>query len=107
MKLQEILPFQDPSLLARRGDLLELARSKVHQDGYNFVKGKSRSKRFASPTQELPKPTCAKISSHVRQARISSLKEDIANIEQQLVFKDKRRQQAECVRNYKLYDEIT
>ena len=31
------LALQDPSLLARRGDLLELARSKVHHDGYNFV----------------------------------------------------------------------
>lgn len=93
------LALQDPSLLARRGDFLELARSKVHHDGYNFVKGKSRSKRFASPTQDLTKPTRAKISSYVRQARVSSLKEDIANIEQQLVFKDKRRQQAESVRH--------
>lgn len=61
------------------------------------------------PTQKLPKPTCEKISSQVRQARISSLKEDIANIEQQLLFKDKRHQQAESVQNYKLHvcDEIT
>ena len=56
------LVLGDPSLLTRRGDLLDLSRSRVYQEGYNFVKGKSRSKRFASPPQEIPKPTRAKIS---------------------------------------------
>jgi len=101
------LALQDPSLLVRRGDLLELARTKVNRDGYSFVKGKSRSKRFASPPDETPKPTRPKVSAQVRQTRISSLKEDIASIDQQLYFKEKRRQQAESIRNYKLCDEIT
>ena len=63
MRLLGKLALQDPSLITRRGDLLELARSKVHENGYSFVKGKSRSKRFAAPTEESPMTTRAKISS--------------------------------------------
>ena len=80
------LVLGDPSLLTRRGDLLDLARSRVYQEGYNFIKGKSRSKRFASPPQEIPKPTRAKISAEVREKKISALKEDIASFDEQLLF---------------------
>lgn len=80
------LALRDPSLLMRHGNLLELACTKVHQDGYSFVKGKSRLKRFATP-DEAHKPTRLKISAQIRQIRISSLKEDISSIEQRLHFK--------------------
>ena len=95
----EILPYSP--------DVVNLARDKVHQQGYNFAKGKSRSKRFASPPQDTPKPTRTKISSDVRQKRISALREDMANIDKQLTFKNKRHQQAETVRNYKMCEDIT
>lgn len=101
------LAIQDPSLLTRRGDLLNRARLAVQQKGYNYVKGKSRSKRFASPPSETPLPRRSKISAEVRQKRISALEEDIANLEQQIHFKNKRLQQAENVKNYKLCEEIT
>ena len=51
------LALRDPSLLTRRGELLDLARVEVQQRGYNYVIGKSRSKRFLSPPLETPKPT--------------------------------------------------
>ena len=88
--------------------LLELTQKRVYQKGYSFVKGKSRSKRFASPPlEEPPKPRCAKVCAEVRQKRISALEEEITNLEKQLHFKEKRRQQAESTRNYKLCEEIT
>ena len=101
-----MLALSNPTLLCRRGELLEKAREKVVEKGYTFVKGKSRSKRFASP-DESPRPTRVKISTDVREKRISALEEDIANLDQQLLFKEKRRQQSENVRNYKFCDEIT
>ena len=101
-----VLALSSPSLLCRCGELLELARDKVCESGYNFVKGRSRSKRLA-PTDEAPRPSRAKISAEVRQKRITALEEDLANLDQQIGFKEKRRQQSENTRNYKLCEEIT
>ena len=82
------LVLKNPSLLCNRGELLELARAKVVDSGYTFVKGKSRAKRMASP----------KVSrAEVRQKRVRALEEDIANLDQQLSFKEKRRQQSESI----------
>ena len=100
------LAVKDPSLLSRRGDLLDLSRTEVQRRGYKYVKGKSRSKRFMSPPLENPKATRSKVSAEVRQQRIRSLEEDIANIDKQLHFKNKRLQQAENIKNYKLCEEI-
>lgn len=100
------LAVKDPSLLSRRGDLLDQARVEVQQRGYNYVKGKSRAKRFMSPPLETPKPTRSKVSAEIRQQRILALEEDIANITKQLHFKHKRLQQAENVKHYKLCEEI-
>lgn len=76
------------------------------EKGYTFVKGKSRSKRLAS-SDDTPRATRVKISTEIRAKRIAPLKEDIANIDQQLIFKEKRHQQAEGIRNYRVCDEIT
>ena len=91
-------------MLGRRGDLLNLAR--VQQSVYDYVKGKSRSKRLLSSSLETPKPNRLKICAEIRQKRISAL-EDIASLDKQLHFKNKRLEQAENVRNYKLCEEIT
>ena len=99
--------MQDPSLLTRRGDLFDLARVEVQHKGYSFVKGKSRSKRLLPPSTDAPPPTRSKISAEVRQKRIAALEEDISGIDRQIHFKNKRLQQAENVKNYKLCEEIT
>ena len=76
------------------------------EGGYDFVKGKSWSKWLALP-DDTPRPSRVKINAELRQKRISALEEDIANLDQQIGFKEKRRQQSENVRNYKLCQEIT
>lgn len=48
-----------------------------------------------------------KISAEVRQKRVRALEEDIANLDEQKSFKEKRQQQSEDIRNYKLCEEIT
>ena len=100
------LAVQDPSLLTRRGDLLNLARVEVQKKGYSYVKGKSRSKRFMSPPSDTPAPMRTKVSAEVRQKRIAALKEDISSLDRHFHFKNKRLQQAEGVKNYKLCEEI-
>ena len=62
--------MRNPSLLGRRGDLLDLARVEVQEKGYNYVKGKSRSKRPMSPPTETPRRVRSKISAEVRQKRM-------------------------------------
>ena len=45
---------KNPSLLfGRCGDLLCLAKSKVHEDGYNYKKGKSHSTKYGSVQQQV------------------------------------------------------
>ena len=54
----EKLVLADPSLLTRRGELLQLACESAHNSGYVYRKGKSRSSRLGSPdlvTSEKPK----------------------------------------------------
>ena len=75
---------------------------KVVDSGYTFVKGKSRAKRLASPDEDSPKATRTKNSAEVRKKRVRALEEDIANLDEQLNFKEKRRQQSENIRNYKV-----
>ena len=45
------LAVADPSLLCKRGELLDRAREVVVENGYAFVKGKPRSKRLSSPDE--------------------------------------------------------
>lgn len=108
-----LLCLQTPSLLSKRGELLIQARQKVEDDGYNFVKGKSRSKRStstcsdesSSSTVSLPTKRI-KIDEESRKRRINELMEDLRDIDDQMALKEKRLKQAETSRNYKLCDEI-
>ena len=43
----------------------------------------------------------------MRQERIKELEEDLADVASHITFKEKRRPQAEIVRNYKICDEVT
>ena len=104
------LALQNPILIQRghRHDLLEKAREVVSAT-YQFKKGKSRSKKL-SPQPDVsgtPVNRTKRIDSEVRGRRIKELEEDLKQLDQQIMFKEKRRDQAETVRNYKLCDELT
>lgn len=55
---------------------------------------------------ETPRPTSAKVTAEVRQKRISALEEDVANLNEQILFKEKRQQQCERIRKYKVCDQV-
>ncbi len=98
------LALSDPNLLLSRQKLLELARTKVKDDGYNFKKGKSRSKQAQS---DSPAPKRSKTSETLRAKHITELEEDIKDLDERLKFKEKRRDQATMTRNYKVCDQLT
>jgi len=78
----------------------------VAQSGYQFKKGKSRSKSLQGSDPEVSSKRC-KTSETLRTKRISELDDDIKDYNDRLSFKEKRRQQASNSRNYKLCDQLT
>ena len=44
----EKICLRNPHMICKRGTLLELARKEVHDSGYVYKKGKSRSKAFGT-----------------------------------------------------------
>ncbi len=102
----EELCFNDSNLLADRKLLLEMARERVDSSGYQYKKGKSRSKRL-NPTEAMPTPKRKKTSKEYRTNRISELEERIQDLSDQIGFKMKRRDCASDIKNYKECDKLT
>ena len=103
------LALCDPSLVHKgnRGTLFERACRKVADDGYNFKKGKSRSKVYGeeSCTPASP-PRRRKLNEQMRTERLQELTEDMESIGSRVAIKEKHLAQAETVRNYKLCDQL-
>ena len=98
------LALEDPNLLLSRQALIDRARTKVNAV-YKFKKGKSRSKKLPSSSESSDSvPKRQKTTETMRENHVGELEEDIKDINDQLLFKEKRREQAELSRNYKLCD---
>ena len=98
----------EPFLLSKRGELFQRAKKAVHDSGYRFKKGQSRSKRFSgseSPAAETPKRP--KLSQEVRKDQIHQVNEQLSCINERISFKEKRVFQATNIKNYKLCDELS
>ena len=93
--------------MRNRGKLLVLAQERVHETGYTYRKGKSRSKSYGSGIEEA---TCAK---HIKITvgectdRIKAIKEELYNLKDRVSFKHKRLEAAESSKNYKLCDQLS
>lgn len=101
---------KNPSLLfGRRGDLLCLAKSKVHEDGYNYKKGKSRSTKYGSvqPASEEYCTKRIKIDGIERKRRIDDIQDQIADLDKRIGFKNKRVEAAMAAKSFKACDEIS
>ena len=76
------------SLLNNRAELHKLSQQKVHESGYAYKKGKSRSKQFCTPeTTPTKRP---KLNAAMRNEQKSELDEDIKHTSQQLTIKEKK-----------------
>lgn len=101
------LCLKNPSLLfLKRGNLLNMAKDKVHEDGYNYKKGKSRSMKHSALSDESV-PKRSKIDSIERQRRMNELHEDIADVDTQIGFKNRRIEAAMATKCYKTCDDIS
>ena len=99
------LCMKNPSLLlGSKGVLLQLARDKVHEDGYTYKKGKSRSIKHGE-TSTAPKR--AKVESGEGQRRINEIQEDIADIDSRIQYKKRRVEAATSTRSFKTCDEVS
>lgn len=99
------LCLRKPSLLMRRGELLAAAQAEVRNSGYNFKKGRSRSKKVEQ--KEPLRPRRQKFSKEMRTNRIKELREDIRDCNDRIVFKEKRCEAEASVKNYKQCDALT
>ena len=96
-------------MFGKRGDLLCLAKSKVHEDGYNYKKGKNRSRMYGSaqPANEDCFPKRVKIDSIERKRRINDIQDQIADLDKRIGFKNKRVEAAMAAKSFKVCDEIS
>ena len=94
-------------LLGKKGDIYDLARAKVHEDGYNYKKGRSRSKKHQTVVEgDEPAVKRVKINAEERQRQISELTEEISELSRRITFKERRIEDATLSRNYRACDDL-
>lgn len=98
------LCVRNPSLLSDKGERLLQARILVDQSGYQYKKGKSRSKVFGEAEIPAKRP---KLDKNLRVERITQIQEEVGTINQQITFKEKRIESAVEIKNFKLCDNLS
>ena len=102
------LAVSDPDILLQlRQELIKAAQQKVREQGYRFIKGKSRSKHTPNPDESLPPPPKhPKVNETIRNKKITEF-QDVKNLKDRLSYKEKQRDQDTQSVNYKLCDQLT
>ena len=95
----EKLCVETPSLIRNRGVLLKRARQSVHESGYLYAKGKSRSKDLGTIK------TTPNVDRACRLRRLKEL-EDIDSFNKRIMIKEERCKSALAVKNYKLCEQV-
>ena len=99
------LCLQTPGLLHNRQVLLDTAREKIINEGFQFVKGKSRSKKGQHSQQNEPKRP-KQLNQELRDTRLQCIEEMIKDYDERITFKDKRIAACLNVSNFKACDEL-
>ena len=97
-------------MLLSKQKLWEEARKKLNESGYDYKKGKSRSKQLISSSESdesTPAPKRVKTTEALRIKRILEIEEDLGDISQRMGFKEKRREQASLSHQYGVCDQIS
>ena len=94
------LCLDNPLLLQERGKLLSLAREKVHAQGYQYRKKKSRSKLFGSKTETPQVAKKPRLTQELRDKRITEINEDLAELNTRLTYLEKSRDKFVAVQQY-------
>ena len=83
-------------LLKKRSELIAMARQKIIDEGFQFKKGKSRSKKGNAEPIE-PKSKHQKTTHSFREKRLIEIEEKVGDIGDRITFKEKR--STECIGN--------
>ena len=96
-------------MLSQRGDLLVESRQRLNEIGFEYKKGKSRSKRFGSDrtSEEESTPKRTKTDRMFRVQRIAQIKEEVKTLNSQIEFKQRRVEMGVQAKNFKLCDQVT
>jgi hypothetical protein len=82
-------------------------QSKAKSNGYQFVKGKSRSKSVSDAESDGSATKRAKLSSEERSRKIKLLRENLQTLTNRLGFKARQLDKERCIRNFKQCDTIS
>ena len=99
------LCIKNPRLLRKRQLLIDEARTKILEEGFQFVKGKSRSKKGLIKSEIEPKPKRQKMNQDVRDTRMKAL-EEIKDYDERISFKERRIATSLNISDYKACDEL-
>lgn len=99
------LCLANPGILQNRKLLLDAAQEKIIDQGFQFAKGKSRSRKGAN-CEDKPTPKRWKCSQTIRDQRLKDIEEDCQDLSDRISFKEKRIAACENVRDYKKCDEL-
>ena len=98
--------LKNPALLRKRQLLSDEARKKIIEDRFQFVKGKSRSKKGLSKNESEPKPKRQKMNQDVRDTRMKELEEMIKDYDERISFKERQITASLNISDYKACDEL-
>ena len=94
---------KNPAMIRNRAELLRLARVEVHDRGYVYKKGKSRSKRFGI-VETTPKRL--KSDREFRVWRMKELEEDLEGINKRITIKETRCEAGAASKNFKFCNQL-
>lgn len=103
-KACEELCVANPSLLVKRGELLEKARAKLHEEGYVYKKGYSRSQVHGA--HDSSKPKRPKISQDERKSRIDTITDKVSDLDRLIRIKERRIEEATITRSFASADQL-
>jgi hypothetical protein len=98
--------LKNPALIRKRQLLTDEARKKILEEGFQFVKGKSRSKKGLSKNEGEPKPKRLKMNQDIRDTRMKELEETIKDYDERISFKERRITASLNISDYKACDEL-
>ena len=87
--------------------MLVKAKQGVHDAGYVYRKGESRSKSYGSAVDDAIRPKRVKTSADKRISRMKTTKEELSDLQNRVLYKRKRLDAAEVTKNYKLCDQLS
>ena len=103
-KACEELCIQDPQLLLAKGERLKRARAKVHEEGYMYKKGYSRSQLYSDVAPSQTKR--ARICKEERDRRIMDISEQMGDLDRLIRIKERRIEEATTIRSFAAADQL-